>query len=123
MVLDVLANNSRFTKIISPPTVFKIFCPNLARLLKIYLPKKVRSEIIIFPNFGPFAAHFLPLLGHFEEKKDKSGQKRAAEGPNVKNVTTSDCTFFGTYILSNLAKFGQKILKTVGGDTIFVNLE
>ena len=122
MVLDVLAIYSRFTKIVSPPTVFKIFGPNLARLLKIYLPKKVRSEIIIFPNFGPFAAHFSPFLGLFEEKNDKSAQKRAAEGPNVKNVTISDHTFFGTYILSNLAKFGPKILKTVGGDTVLVNL-
>ena len=94
----------------------------MARLLKIYLPKKVRSEIIIFPNFGPFVAHFLPFLGIFEEKNDKSGQKRAVEGTNVKNVTISDRTFFGTYILSNLAKFRPKILKTVGGDTIFVNL-
>ena len=107
MVLDVLAIYSRFTKIVSPPTVFKIFGPNLARLLKIYLPKKVRSEIIIFPNFGPFVAHFSPFLGIFEEKNDKSGQKRAVEGPNVKNVTISDRTFFCT-------KFGPKILKTVG---------
>ena len=122
MVLDVFAIYYRFTKIVSPPTVFKIFGPNLARLLKIYLPKKVWSEIIIFPNFGPFAAHFSPFLGLFEEKDDKLGQKRAAEGPNVKNVTISYRTFFGTYILSNQAKFGPKILKTVGGDTILVNL-
>ena len=51
----------------------------------------------------------------------KNGEKWATKGPKLGNMIISDRTFFGRYILSNLAKFGPKILKTVGGDTILVN--
>ena len=109
MVLDVFAIYYRFTKIVSPPTVFKIFGPNLARLLKIYVPKKVWSEIVTFFTFGPSAALFWPNLSSFSSKRPKNGEKWAAKGPKLGNMIISDHTFFGRYILSNLAKFGPKI--------------
>ena len=93
MVLDVLAIYYRFTKTVSPPTVFKIFGPNLARLLKIYVPKKVWSEIVTFFTFGPSAALFWADLSFFSSKRPKNGEKWAAKGPKLGNMKISDHTF------------------------------